>query len=149
MISTGVSPGGIPRDIYILVYSFFFNSSWLCFLTVAIVQPWGVSGVWSYFGWSCSMWKMAWKNLEMSTVFMWYFIIWGRVRFWSAVGSSPKGVAILRTPNRENLKSCCSLWFCCTELTCTIGSATEHKRVSSTRSECSLYLMYPWSHVEC
>jgi hypothetical protein len=26
MISTNVSPGGIPRDIYILVYSFFYSS---------------------------------------------------------------------------------------------------------------------------
>jgi hypothetical protein len=40
MILTRVSPGGIPRDIYILVYSFVF-SSLLCFLRVAVV-PLGV-----------------------------------------------------------------------------------------------------------
>jgi hypothetical protein len=47
MISTRVSPGGIPRDIYILVYSFFFFLNYyfvLCFLTVAVVQLWGVYG---------------------------------------------------------------------------------------------------------
>jgi hypothetical protein len=49
MISARVSPGGIPRDIYIVVYSFFFLLSlWLCFLRVAIVPFWGVYGVWSF-----------------------------------------------------------------------------------------------------
>jgi hypothetical protein len=44
--------------------------------------------MWSGFDWSCSMWKMVLRNLETSTVFMWYCIISGRGRFWSTAGRS-------------------------------------------------------------
>jgi len=53
----------------------------LCFVAVLLWScsfSAGVYGIWSCFDWSCSMLKMALKNLETSTVFMWYFIIRGR-----------------------------------------------------------------------
>jgi hypothetical protein len=40
------------------------------------------------FGWSCSIFEMALKNLETSIVFMWYSIIRGKGRFCSTVGRS-------------------------------------------------------------
>jgi len=64
----------------------------LCFVAVLLWScscSAGVYGIWSCFDWSCSMMKMALKNLEISTVFMWYFIIRGRGRFCSTVRNLP------------------------------------------------------------
>lgn len=49
----------------------------------------------------------------------------------------------------ENFKSCCSLWVGCTELNPYhwFSHGTQTRLVN--RRECSLYIMCPWSHVEC
>jgi len=57
-------------------------------LCYSVVVAQGCYGLWSCFGWSYSMFEMALKNLETSTVFMWYSIMRGKGRFCSTVGRS-------------------------------------------------------------
>jgi len=77
---------GIFRVLYSL--SVFFFAVFVAVLLWNCSCSAGVYGIWSCFDWPFSMLKMALKNLETSTVFMWYFIIRGRGRFRSTVGRS-------------------------------------------------------------
>jgi len=69
----------VYHGIFTVLYS--FSVFMQCFVAVLL---WicscsaGVYGIWSCFDWSCRMLKMASKNLETSTVFIWYFIMRGK-----------------------------------------------------------------------
>jgi len=81
----------VYRGIFTVLYRlsvFFLSCVFVAVLLWSCSCSAGVYGIWSYFDGSCSMLKMALKNLETSTVFMWYFIIREKGRFRSTVGRS-------------------------------------------------------------
>jgi len=81
----------VYHGIFTVLYSlsvFFLSCVFVAVLLWSCSCRAGVYGIWSCFDWACSMSKMVLKNLESSTVFMWYFIIRNRGRFRSTVGRS-------------------------------------------------------------
>ena len=93
-ISTRASPNGIPRDIY----SSYVQLECFIYFFIAMV-PYSCNcvaqkfyGIWSRFDWSCSMWKMALKNLETSMCLCGISLSGGGGRFCSTVGLSFKRI---------------------------------------------------------